>query len=92
MTPRWGGQIHDFTLMRGSIDDAETALHERSAQLAARRPDVEVRFPPPISAIRDGQADWILTLGATSSPSLFRSKHEHRKRRAVARAETRIVR
>src|SRR6266849_9169207 len=32
----------------------------------------------------------ILTLDATSSPSLFCSKHEHRKRRAVARAETRI--
>jgi hypothetical protein len=45
MTPRWGGQIHDFTLMRGSIDDAETALHEGSGPLAARRPEAEVRFP-----------------------------------------------
>jgi hypothetical protein len=25
MTPRWGGQIHDFTLMRGSVDDADSS-------------------------------------------------------------------
>jgi hypothetical protein len=34
-TQRWGGQT-TFTLMRGSIDDAEKALHEGSVLFAAR--------------------------------------------------------
>lgn len=30
---RWEGQIHDFALLRGSVDDADTALREAAAAL-----------------------------------------------------------
>lgn len=31
---RWEGQIHDFILLRGSVDDADTALREAAAALS----------------------------------------------------------